>query len=1184
MQKHIIRGIIGVLLGAGILSCSGKEEEAPVVKVQSVAIDQSDMTLTEGESVNLSAKALPENAEDKTISWSSSDERVVMVSSNGKAMALSIGKAVVTAKCGDKSDFITITVEAKVVPVTGVSLDKTQVAIKVGESETLTPTITPEDATNKKVSWISSNDEVATVEDGKVVGVKPGSVTITVTTEDGAKTAECPVTVKSNLAPSVTIDASHISAISVVLMGKANLESTTSSDLKVGFQYSKSAGILPSNSITVEALDADAAYNYTASITGLEPDTKYYFRSFVRQNGQDTYGETKEFATKELSSMISTVDNTKLTAVSTVLKATLDLTDVQFSEISFGFYYGLGSVMDSKTNAQEDSGELTADIKKLSPATVYNYQVYLILDQREYRGEIKSFSTKDVSSIIETAVASEIVDISAQLNARLHLADVLYDSFEYGFLWGISEGYLDRQTKVNTINEGAFWVTLEYLSPGTRYWFKSYVIIDNIRYDGEVKSFLTWEAISNGIQVDKSTAICTAEGGSFTLKVISREAWSISIPEEADSWLSVSPITGAKGTTDVRVAVSPLNGKTRTAIIYFLGNRYSASTTIVQEGTQAFSGDGSKAKPFSPSEAYAWVMANLEDGKTTPTSQKFYVAGKIHKISVKNDVTYDFAHAVDLDGKNIYKATFFISDDGESSKTDFEAYQVYYLGQRVWREGDDDIQVGDDVVIYGQLKRYQTTAETGGSYDYLYSLNGETVGKAPAEDISKYETKTIQEFINLAKTDTYYVISGLVSGFQLEGNPTQCTLTDETGSLTMYGVSDMSAFSGVKNDGTLTIAAKYKKYEKNGNVTHEAVDCIFGSFVEGTSAEPKGSGTLADPYNPAGAIAYIKSLSSTPSENEVYIKGKIASIKNEFDAEHGTAVFDISEDGTMKTTFTCYSVKFLENKDWVDGNTQIKKGDEVIVHSKVTVYNDVYETLSDNELPYKGYIYSLNGATSEMIVIKSFTETETGVSAEWTAPEGTKSFSVKLYKESVAEANLVKSETATENKIDMTVTLEPGTKYILSVSAAAGETTIEDSAELTSSTPAASNEIDFTKAPNKGTPSESKVEWENDYITVTLTKETSTTKANNYLGGANAHTRVYKDQKMTFAVKSGKTIKSIVLESTSAAYASTKMTWTDATSAVADAKITVTPSEGRTEFSVVFGQATRLNKLTVNAE
>ena len=115
-----------------LFACTGKEEEAPVVKVQSITIEQSDLTLTEGESVNLSAKVLPENAADKTINWSSSDESVVMVSSNGKAMALALGKAIITAKSGDKSDFITITVEAKVIPVTGVSLDKTQITIKVG--------------------------------------------------------------------------------------------------------------------------------------------------------------------------------------------------------------------------------------------------------------------------------------------------------------------------------------------------------------------------------------------------------------------------------------------------------------------------------------------------------------------------------------------------------------------------------------------------------------------------------------------------------------------------------------------------------------------------------------------------------------------------------------------------------------------------------------------------------------------------------------------------------------------------------------------------------------------------------------------------------------------------------------------------------------------------------------------
>ena len=703
------------------------------------------------------------------------------------------------------------------------------------------------------------------------------------------------------------------------------------------------------------------------------------------------------------------------------------------------------------------------------------------------------------------------------------------------------------------------------------------------------------DKVPAGLTVDKPTVAFTAAGGTQVVKVTSSDPWTLTVPEAAKEWLTVQPTSGGKGTTEVTLSAGAREGKGRPAVkLNFIAGLFTASVSVSQEGTVP-PGDGSKANPFSASEAYAWIMANLNDGDSTPTSQKYYVAGKIHKISVKDNVTYDFQHAVDKDGKNIYKATFFISDDGQSSKTDFEAYQVYYLGQRVWREGDDDIKVGDDVVIYGQLKHFKETAETGGSYDYLYSLNGETAGKAPAEDISKYETKTIKEFIDLAKTDTYYVISGLVSGFQLEGNPTQCTLTDETGSVTMYGVSDMSAFSGVKNDGTLTIAAKYKKYEKNGNVTHEAVDCIFGSFVEGTSVEPKGNGTQADPYNPAGVIAYIKGLASTPSANEVYIKGKVAKIDNAYDAEHGTAVFWISDDGTMKTSFECYSVKFLENKLWVDGNTQIKLGDEVVVCSKVTIYNGVYETLSEKD-GYKGYVYSLNGATSEtakpVIVIKSFTETETGVSAEWTAPAETKSFTVKLYKESVAEANLVKSETAAENKIDMTVTLEPATKYILSVSAAVGETTIEDSAELTTSAPAAANEIDFTKK-SWTTLEADKVVWENDFVTVTLVTGTSSSKANNYIGGSTnsgndcKHTRFYKGQEVTIAPKAGKNVTSMVLASTENSYAGfykSDCTFTNATIAVDGVNVTITPTDKTKAVTIAVGKATRIAKLTVNAE
>lgn len=81
------------------------------------------------------------------------------------------------------------------VSVTGVSLDKTTLTLNIGESATLNATVAPSDATNKKVTWTSDKESVATVSDGKVTAVAAGECQITVTTEDGSKTATCAVTV-----------------------------------------------------------------------------------------------------------------------------------------------------------------------------------------------------------------------------------------------------------------------------------------------------------------------------------------------------------------------------------------------------------------------------------------------------------------------------------------------------------------------------------------------------------------------------------------------------------------------------------------------------------------------------------------------------------------------------------------------------------------------------------------------------------------------------------------------------------------------------------------------------------------------------------------------------------------------------------------------------------------------------
>ena len=282
------------------------------------------------------------------------------------------------------------------VHVTGISLDRPTVTIKEGESVMLIPTVTPDNATNKAVTWSTSSEAVATVDNnGKVTGVKAGSATITAFTEDGGKKATCALSVEANLAPSVTGEVNNLSAISAVLAGKSNLGTTVASDLTMGIMWSKNAGVLPSNSTKIVATNMDGEYNYSVGVTGLEPATTYYFRSYVTQNGQDTYGVTNNFTTKELSSLLATQDATEVEAASAKLDAMLDLTDVQYSTKEYGFYWGTSeTTQNNKLNGGEikDNAYL-ASLNNLSHKTQYWYKAYVKLDSQTFYGEVKTFTT-----------------------------------------------------------------------------------------------------------------------------------------------------------------------------------------------------------------------------------------------------------------------------------------------------------------------------------------------------------------------------------------------------------------------------------------------------------------------------------------------------------------------------------------------------------------------------------------------------------------------------------------------------------------------------------------------------------------------------------------------------------------------------------------------------------------------
>jgi len=175
------------------------DNETTTVDVEKVSLNKSATTLTEGESETLTATITPSNATgDKTVKWSSSNEAVAAVDSNGKVTAKKAGTAVITVTSSNgKSASCTVTVKQKEIAITGIGLNKSTTSLTEGESETLTATIAPSNATgDKTVKWSSSNGVVAAVDsNGKVTAKKAGTAVITATGSNG-KSASCTVTVK----------------------------------------------------------------------------------------------------------------------------------------------------------------------------------------------------------------------------------------------------------------------------------------------------------------------------------------------------------------------------------------------------------------------------------------------------------------------------------------------------------------------------------------------------------------------------------------------------------------------------------------------------------------------------------------------------------------------------------------------------------------------------------------------------------------------------------------------------------------------------------------------------------------------------------------------------------------------------------------------------------------------------
>ncbi len=248
------------------------------VKVTNVSVDRRYLTLEEGENYTLTATVSPADATNKTVNYSSSDSRVATVDANGNITAVKAGYAYIYAKSVDGPyAYSYVTVKAKETPqppaevkVTNITLDTRYLRLDAGKKYELNYTVYPYNATDKTLTWTSSNENVATVENGVITAIGRGSAYITATSSNGVQTS-CYVDVYGEAKP-VKVTGLYFSDRQL--------------GLKVGETKAASVLFTPNNatnkSVTYSSLNSSIArVDENGNITGVRPGTVYIYARSV---------------------------------------------------------------------------------------------------------------------------------------------------------------------------------------------------------------------------------------------------------------------------------------------------------------------------------------------------------------------------------------------------------------------------------------------------------------------------------------------------------------------------------------------------------------------------------------------------------------------------------------------------------------------------------------------------------------------------------------------------------------------------------------------------------------------------------------------------------------------------------------------------------------------------------------
>ena len=179
-----------------VSSSGGGGSSSGSVDVSGIVLDKSTVTLAVGGEKTMTATVSPSDADDRTVTWKSGNSGIATVNANGLIKGIKEGVTEITATAGKYSAVCTVTVSNTIVAVNGINLNYTVLNLSKGQQYQLTPTISPDNATNTTIYWSSDSPGVVAVDTSGLVTAKNiGSAVVSVSTEDGGFSASCKVTV-----------------------------------------------------------------------------------------------------------------------------------------------------------------------------------------------------------------------------------------------------------------------------------------------------------------------------------------------------------------------------------------------------------------------------------------------------------------------------------------------------------------------------------------------------------------------------------------------------------------------------------------------------------------------------------------------------------------------------------------------------------------------------------------------------------------------------------------------------------------------------------------------------------------------------------------------------------------------------------------------------------------------------